>query len=146
MLADDGTIRITPALSLPRRELSFRASTAGGPGGQHVNRSATRVELRWNVLESPSLTDHQRALLAGRFAGRMDRAGRIRLVSGERRSQLLNREAVEERFVRLLAAALQQPRPRKKTKPTRASVQRRIKTKKHRSDTKRLRGRVPEDE
>jgi ribosome-associated protein len=139
MTGSDGSVEITPALSIPWRELAFHATSAGGAGGQHVNRTATRIELRWNVAESPSLTDAQRALLLARLAKRLDRTGRIRLVSDERRSQRQNREAAVERFIKVVASALHVARPRKKTRPTRSSVERRLDTKKKRASTKATR-------
>ena len=74
--------------TIPAHELEFRASRAGGPGGQHVNTSSTRVEVRWNVRSSPSLTDAQRERLLKKLATRVDSRGYIRAVSGARRSQL----------------------------------------------------------
>ena len=135
----DGTLEITPALRIPWRELSFHATRAGGAGGQHVNKTATRIELRWSVAESPSLTPEQRALLLQRLARRLDRQGRIRVVSDERRSQTQNRTAAVERLVRLLAGALHMARPRKATRPTAASVKRRIEGKKRRANVKQNR-------
>jgi ribosome-associated protein len=142
----DGALEITSNLHIPWRELSFHASRAGGAGGQHVNKTASRVELRWNVAESPSLTPEQRSLLLQRLARRLDKTGRIRVVSDERRSQSQNREAATERFVRLLAGALQVARPRKKTRPTRASVEKRIQAKKLRATRKEGRRPIRDDE
>jgi len=139
MTGSDGSIEITPALSIPRRELSFHATSAGGAGGQHVNRTATRIELRWNVAESPSLSDPQRALLLVKLARRLDRTGRLRVVSDERRSQRQNREAAVERFIKVIASGLHVARPRKATKPTRSAVERRLETKKKRAGTKATR-------
>ena len=135
----DGTLEITPSLRIPWRELSFHATRAGGAGGQHVNKTATRIELRWSVSDSPSLTPEQRALLLQRLVRRLDKQGRIRVVSDERRSQIRNREAAVERLIRLLSGALQVARPRKATRPTAASVKRRIETKKRRGTIKRNR-------
>ena len=104
---------------IPPHELSYRATKAGGPGGQHVNTSSTRVELWWNALGSPSLTDAERGLLLMALGHRLDGEGWLRLVSAATRSQLKNREAVTERFHRLIAAALVPPKPRRKTKPPR---------------------------
>lgn len=146
MTDGDGTIQITPALRVPWRELSFHATSAGGAGGQHVNRSATRIELRWNVATSPSLTDAQRALLLVRLSRRLDKAGRIRLVSDERRSQRQNRDAAVERFTRVVAAALHVARPRKATRPTRSSVEKRLESKKRRAGTKQTRQRIRDEE
>jgi ribosome-associated protein len=126
--------------------LSFHATSAGGAGGQHVNRTATRIELRWNVAESPSLTEAQRTLLLARLARRLDKTGRIRLVSDERRSQRQNREEAVERFIRVVASALHVARPRKVTKPTRSSVERRLESKKRRAGTKATRRSVRGEE
>lgn len=139
MAGDDGILEITPALSLPWRELEFRASPAGGPGGQHANRSSTRIEVWWDVATSPALTEAQRALLLERLAHRLDSTGHLRLVSGETRSQAQNRQAVLDRLRRVVAAALKVSPPRRPTRPTRASVERRLETKKRRAATKRER-------
>ena len=135
----DGTLEITPSLRIPWRELSFHATRAGGAGGQHVNKTATRIELRWSVSDSPSLTPEQRALLLQRLARRLDKHCRIRVVSDERRSQTRNRQAAVERLIRLLSGALQVARPRKATRPTAASVKRRIEAKKRRANVKQNR-------
>lgn len=132
---------VNPDLALPFSELSYRASRAGGPGGQHVNTSSTRIELRWNVRESPTLSDPQRALLLQRLAARIHADGTLRLVSGARRSQLQNRETVTERLRHLLARSLVPPRPRKKTRPSRAAVERRLEAKRRHSRKKHERRR-----
>ena len=137
MTDEAGAVQVTPTLRIPWNELEFRATRAGGPGGQHVNRSATKVELWWNVLASPSLTEDERTRVLSRLATRIDQAGFLRLVSGARRSQLQNRDATVERFRELVAAALRVPRPRKATRPTRGSVERRIAEKKRRGSVKR---------
>jgi ribosome-associated protein len=146
MAGEDGDLAITPVLSIPWRELTFRATPAGGPGGQHVNRSSTRVELWWDVLGSPSLDEGQRGLLRAKLAPRLDQRGVLRLVSAEHRSQARNREAVVERFIKVIANGLKVPRPRKPTRPTRASVARRLDAKRKRSERKRERGRREGDE
>lgn len=146
MTGSDGALLVTTELAIPWRELAFRATPGGGPGGQHVNRSATRIELWWNVRESTALSDEQRALLEARLARRLDRQGRLRLVSDARRSQSRNREAAVERLVKVLAAALHVAPPRKRTRPTRSSVERRLGEKKRRSDTKRARQHRADDE
>jgi ribosome-associated protein len=137
MIDEDGLLEITADLRIPVRELTFRASPAGGPGGQHANRSSTRIELWWDVGGSPTLTDSQRALLIQQLARRLDAGGRLRLVSGARRSQLQNREAAVERFAGLVAAALHVAPPRRRTRPTRASVERRLQKKRLRASRKR---------
>ena len=145
-MSKEGSLEVTPTVAIPRWELEYRASRAGGAGGQHVNRTATRIELRWNVVESPSLSEAQRALLLAKLARRLDRNGRIRVVSDERRSQRQNREAAVERFIKVIASGLHVARPRKKTKPTRSSVERRLETKKRRAGTKATRSRVRGEE
>ena len=147
MAPDSGSVRVTPALTVPLAELEFRATTGGGPGGQHVNRSATRVALRWNIAGSPSLSDDQRVLLLDRLAHRLDRHGRLRLVSGARRSQTMNRDDVLKRFVNVVASALSVRKPRRATKPTKAAIERRLEEKRRRGEQKRRRRPVdPGDE
>lgn len=131
---------------IPLNELTFHATRAGGPGGQHVNTSSTRVELWWNALASPSLTDAERALLVESLGHRLDGEGWLRLVSSATRSQYKNREAVTERFQRLVAAALVPPKRRRRTKPPRAAAERRLEQKKRRSATKAKRRRPPHDD
>jgi len=145
MIGEDGLLEITPVLRLPVRELSFRATPAGGPGGQHANRSSTRIELWWDVAASPSLTEAQRALIATRLGRRMDASGHLRLVSAERRSQSQNREAALERLVTLVRAALHVAPLRRRTRPTRASVEKRLAAKRNRANRKRDRRSDPDD-
>ena len=132
--------------TIPLEELSFRASRSGGPGGQHVNTSATRVEVRWNVAESPSLSDEQRQRLLERLGGRVDARGYVRVVADERRSQLRNREAAVERLNSLVSDALKQPKKRRKTRPPRAAAVKRLDGKRRRGNVKRERGPVDEDD
>jgi len=136
---DDRQLRVTPALTIPRAELMFRATTGGGPGGQHVNRSATRVELSWSVADSPSLSPAQRELLLSRLAHRLDKRGRLRLVSGARRSQMMNREDVIDRFVNVVGSALAVRPTRRPTKPSRGAIERRLEAKRRQSEQKRRR-------
>jgi ribosome-associated protein len=142
---DDGVV-INPELSIPRAELTYRATRSGGPGGQHVNTSSTRVELVWDVRQSPSITDEQRARLLQKLAKRITEDGLLRLNSSGSRSQHQNKEDVTERFARVIDQALQKPKPRRKTKPPRASKEARLKEKKQRSQTKSRRGRIAPDE
>ena len=145
MIGEDGLLEITPALRLPVRELSFRATPAGGPGGQHANRSSTRIELWWDVAGSPTLTDTQRALITGRLGRRLDASGHLRLVSAERRSQSQNRDAALERLATLVRGALEVAPPRRRTRPTRASVEKRLAAKRLRAARKRDRRSDRED-
>jgi ribosome-associated protein len=109
-------IEVSPDLSIPDAELEVKASRASGAGGQHVNKTSSRIEITWNIRESPSLTDDQREMLVHRLASRLSSDGSIRVVSSETRSQSQNRERAEERLAELIRKALV---PRKKRKPTR---------------------------
>ncbi len=130
-------VKIHSSLRIPRRELKLRASHSGGPGGQHVNTSDTRVELVFDVAHSPSLGPNQRQRLLEVLARRLDRHGRLHLFSSRFRSQSANREDVIERFAALLREALRRTRPRKPTRPTAASRRRRREEKERRSRRKR---------
>ncbi len=138
-MADDNALEITPDLRLPLAELEYRASRSGGPGGQHVNTSSTRIEVWWDVAGSPSLSPEQRAHLLERLRARLDSTGRLRLVSSGTRSQLRNREDVTERLRSVLAAALSVRKKRKPTKPSRAAKAARLEAKRRRAATKRRR-------
>lgn len=141
-MTDESVLPINDSLWLPRNELDFRATRSGGPGGQHVNTSSTKVELTWNVAGSPGLTEEQRSRVLEKLANRIDSEGVLRLTEGGSRSQHRNREAVTERLQELLREALHVPKPRRKTKPTRASREQRLQAKKRRSEVKRMRGPV----
>jgi ribosome-associated protein len=134
-------LTITPDLVVPLTELEYRASRSGGPGGQHVNTSSTRVELWWDAGASPSLTEAQRSRILTRLATRIDSSGRLRLVSSGSRSQFRNREEVTERFREIIAAAIHVPRKRKLTRPTKAAKAARLEGKRRRATIKRERRR-----
>jgi ribosome-associated protein len=142
----EGYLEITPELLLPLTELDYRATRSGGPGGQHVNTSSTRVEVWWDVGSSPTLTEAQRAQLRARLSSRLDSEGRLRVVASESRSQLRNREAATARLRDLVASALEVRKPRKRTKPSRAAKAARLEAKRRRSALKRDRRRPPHDE
>ena len=142
---DPRLLLVGASLAIPRAELEVRATRAGGPGGQHVNTSSTRIELRWSVRDSRALDDDRRARLLERLAGKLDAEGAIRIVASEHRSQLQNREAAEVRLVRLVRQALVVPKTRRPTRPTRASVARRLDGKRRQSEKKRDRGRSNDD-
>jgi ribosome-associated protein len=145
-MSDEGVLEIDGGVWVHRSELSFRATRAGGPGGQHVNTSSTRVELAWDVAGTPSLTEEQRARVMAKLANRINTEGVLLLTEGGSRSQHQNKEAVTERFQKLLRQALHVPKARKKTGPPRASREARLHAKKQRSEVKRLRGPVKRDE
>ena len=134
-------LEVTDSVAIPRDELSIRASRSGGAGGQHVNTSSTRIELLWNAAHSRALPDAVREGVLRRLQSRTNAEGFIRIVSSEHRSQLRNREAAEERLVKLVRQALAIPRPRRKTAPTRASKEARLEAKKRRAEIKKRRAR-----
>jgi ribosome-associated protein len=134
---DDGKLAVTARVAIPAAELEIRATRAGGPGGQHVNTSSTRVEVTWCALESSALDDAQRARLSEKLSSRLDASGTLRVVAADTRSQSQNRELALQRLAKLVRDALAVPKKRRPTKPTRASKERRLDTKKRRSAQKR---------
>jgi ribosome-associated protein len=132
-------------LSIPRNELDVRVSRSSGAGGQHVNKTSSRVEIFWNVLASRTLTDEQRARLREKLASRLTTEGSIRVVASDMRSQSRNRDLAEERLADLVRRALIVPRKRRATKPTRAAKEARLESKKRHSTKKRDRRDAPLD-
>lgn len=135
----EDVLAVGDSLWVPRSELTYRATRSGGPGGQHVNTSSTRVELAWDVGASPSVSDEQRALIREKLANRINNEGVLLLTASDSRSQHQNKEVVTERFVELVAQALVVPKKRKKTRPSRAAREARLQNKKRRSETKAMR-------
>ncbi|MEA9984320.1 MULTISPECIES: alternative ribosome rescue aminoacyl-tRNA hydrolase ArfB [Subtercola] len=132
---------VSPALTIPSSEFSWRFSRSSGPGGQHVNTSDSRVELIWNVAGSTALTETQRALLLARLSRRLV-AGSVTVIASERRSQLRNRETALARLSDIIVSALApDAAPRRPTKATRGSKLRRLAAKGQRSETKQHRRR-----
>jgi ribosome-associated protein len=142
MNMSDNALQIVKSVSIPLSELSFRFSRSSGPGGQHVQKSSTRVELLFDVPNSPSLTEKQRQKVQKRLARYIDSKGLLHLTSESERSQLRNREEVVARFQSLMRDALKRRKRRKPTKPTTASKEKRLKAKQKRSEKKKTRGRV----
>ena len=132
-------LRVDHRLTIPRDELSARATRSGGAGGQHVNTSSTRIEVLWNPATSRVLTDDQRAMITAKLAARLDAEGNVRVVASDTRSQLRNREAAESRLAELVREALVVPKKRRPTKPTRAAKQARLDDKRRRGEKKRER-------
>jgi len=129
----DEDLQVAGGPTIPASELEWRFSASSGPGGQHVNTSNTRVEVRFDVAGSPSLTDQQRERL-------LDRLGpEVRIVSQSERSQLRNRALARERLASKLAEGLVVPRERRPTRASRASVQRRLDAKSRQSERKQQR-------
>lgn len=138
-------LEVSPALTIPASELGWRFSRSSGPGGQHVNTSDSRAELSWNVTASAALSDDQRQLLVARL-GRSLIGGVITVTASERRSQLRNRGIALSKLAEIINAGLApEPDPRRRTRPTRASVRRRLAAKEARSQTKRHRQRPSAD-
>lgn len=134
-------IMVTASVAIPRTELDVRATRAGGPGGQHVNTSSTRIELRWNVRATRALDDAQRDRVLARLASRLDGEGAIRVVASEFRSQRQNRDAAEARLADLVRRALVVPKTRKATRPSRAAKAKRLDEKRRQSRKKQDRRR-----
>jgi ribosome-associated protein len=131
-------LRITAELTIPLSEVQVRASRSSGPGGQHANVTASRVEASFDVLESATLTDAQRERIVARAGAR------VAAISQDERSQARNRELALARLAERIAAALATPRHRRPTRPTAASRERRLAAKRRDSERKRER-RPPED-
>jgi len=134
-------IPINDALALPAAELQFRFTTGGGPGGQHVNKTATRVTLLFDVANSPSLDEATRGRLLDRLASRLDGRGLLHIDVHDSRSQWQNRATAIARLQNVLAAALIEQPERRPTRPTRRARQERLDEKRRRSAIKRDRRR-----
>lgn len=127
------SIRVTRSVALPIAEIELRFSRSSGPGGQHAQKSETRVEALFDVEASAALTEAQKRRVAAK-AGPV-----LRAIAQDERSQLRNRELAVERLVEQLREALKVPRRRRPTKPPRAAVEKRLEEKRRRGETKRLR-------
>jgi len=129
---------VSRSLNIPMSEVQWRATTPGGPGGQHANKTSSRVEARFDVVRSATLGPRQRARL-------LDRIGPVvRATASDERSQARNRQIALERLALRIAAALRVEAPRRPTKPTKGSMERRLEDKRRRADVKRRR-RVDDD-
>jgi ribosome-associated protein len=137
-MSESESIRVTRSVVVPRTEIELRTSRSSGPGGQHAQKSETRVEALFDVQSSTALTDTQKRRVIAK-AGPV-----LRAVAQDERSQLRNRELATDRVVAALREALYVPRKRVATKPTAASRERRLEDKRRRAETKRLRRQLPE--
>lgn len=133
-------IQVRPGLVIPDAELSLRFTPSGGPGGQHANRSNTRVELTWDIEASEVLDDHTRAQLLAKLGPS------VRIVVDDERSQTRNRDLAHERLRVRLQAALHRDKPRRKTRPSRSSQRRRVEGKRQRSQLKKQRRKPGRDD
>jgi len=144
-MSEEKVLVINEAVKIPIAELHYQFVRSSGPGGQHVNRSATQVELTFDLIQSPSLTDEQKSRARAALKSYVDKDGILHLASQTFRSQLHNREDVNARFVELMRRALRVPKKRRPTRPTAASKERRLESKRRRSTAKRQRQFTPMD-
>lgn len=135
----DSDIQVGP-VTVPRQALSFQVSRGGGPGGQNVNKVASRVQLKVDLYQVMGLPDYAADKLASIAASRITKEGELQIVSGEHRDQLGNKSACLHRLVEILKQCLHRDKPRRATKPSKGQKERRLKEKKHRGDIKKMRG------
>ena len=136
---------VTETIQIPEWELQESFIRASGPGGQNVNKVSTAVQLRWNVIAS-SIPAAVKARFRKRFGARLTQEGELIIEAKDHRSQGLNREAARKRLATMVKSVAEPPRKRIKTRPTRASVRRRLEGKKQRGAVKALRGKVTGDD
>lgn len=122
------------------KELDFQTARSSGPGGQHVNKVESKVQLYFDVQNSTVLSEEEKEKLSQKFKNKIDLEGKLQLQSQEKRSQIQNKELVVKKFYDLLRKAFEKRKIRKATKPTKAAVEKRIKEKKARSEKKAGRG------
>ena len=122
-----------------QREFEFQFARSGGPGGQHINKTETKVELRFHVENSTLLSDEEKSLIRNKLGNKINDEGYLQIFVQEYRSQLKNKETAQERFYELLTTALKKEKKRIRTRPTRKSVESRILNKKRQSEKKQTR-------
>lgn len=130
---------INRTLTIPGAELDLSYSRSSGPGGQHVNKTSSKVSLRWSVAESASLTDRQRAMLLARLHARLVGEGELLINVESERSQVKNRQIARERLAEIVEKALRPTKSRVATKPTKGSQIRRVEDKKKHGLVKKMR-------
>jgi ribosome-associated protein len=138
-------IFVTDAIGLDEAEIDIKAARASGPGGQHVNKTSSAIELRFDVANSPSLAADVKARLTKIAGSRMTLDGELLIFAQSHRSQEMNRQDAIGRLVALIQKAAEAPKPRKRTRPTKASKERRLASKSRRSSVKAMRGRPEPD-
>ena len=137
---------ITDSISIPGWEMWFTVSRAGGAGGQHINKTSTRVSLHWTLSRTTAFSEDERARLIRRLAHRLDQEGVLVLNVEDTRSQHRNKEAARERLAALLVEAIKRPRKRRPTRPSMGAKRRRADAKTRKGNVKRLRQRPREDD
>ncbi len=130
---------VTPRVTIPGGELAIAFARSGGPGGQNVNKVASKVELRWNPTTSAALTDDDRAWLVHRLKRRLTSDGTLIVTSTATRDQGKNRDDATSKLALIVRAALDRPKPRRATRPSRAAKRRRVADKRHHAEIKRSR-------
>lgn len=134
---EEGRLLVNSRVRIPAAELAVKATRSGGPGGQHVNTSSTRVEVVWVMRTSNALSDTQRALLETKLGPKLDASGALRVVAADTRSQSQNRLLALSRLAYVVREALVVPKTRRATAPSRGQRQQRLNEKKRRSHVKR---------
>ena len=138
-------LRVNGRVGIPRSELTIQVSRSGGPGGQHVNTSSTRVEVRWNLDQTRALSPDDRARARAKLGARVDADGTLRVTSSESRSQRRNRDLAEARLAEIVRRALVIPKARRATKPHKGAKEARLRDKSVRSNLKKTRRWQPDD-
>ncbi|HET7505040.1 MAG TPA: alternative ribosome rescue aminoacyl-tRNA hydrolase ArfB [Kofleriaceae bacterium] len=130
---------VTPRVTIPAGELAFAFSRSGGPGGQNVNKVSSKVELRWNPTTSAALSADERAWLVERLRSRLTGDGTLIITSTATRDQAKNRDDATSKLALIVRAALDRPKPRRPTRPSRGAKRRRVADKRHHAEIKRNR-------
>jgi ribosome-associated protein len=144
-MAEEHSLRINSRLSIPLEEIEISFTRSSGPGGQHVNKTSTQAELSFDLEHSPSIDEQDRAWLLTRLATRIDSSGKLHVNSQSYRSQLRNKEAALEKLASLIGNAMERPKTRKKTRPTKSAKETRLHSKKLAGEKKRMRSKNMED-
>ncbi len=132
-------VSIDDRVSIPDEELEWSFARSGGPGGQNVNKVASKAVLRWRLMDNTTLPEEAKARLRGQQRRRITTEGELLITSQEHRDQERNKQACVEKLQEMVLAALTAPKPRRATKPTRGSKRRRLAEKRHRTAAKEAR-------